>query len=158
MNAITHVANEKLVKAESQIKDALIAFAGALTGMEKADQPAALDVITQMKKVTEEVYDRLRSRCLDQAILDGHKVTEKGTYEASYNGFTVRAIPTRTGTDPKKLEAKLRALKLEPSAWMDTTLVYKVNDAKLMPLIEDGRLKLEEVAYDKSYRVELERA
>lgn len=156
MSAI--VKSESLALAESKVKEALVAFAQALAVMEKAEQPAALDVITQLKKVSEEVYDRLRGRVLDQTILEGQKITEKGTYEANISGWVMRAIPTKTGTDPKKLEARIRACGLNPANYMDPTITYKVNATKLAGLVAEGKFTYADVAYDPAYRVQLERS
>lgn len=147
----------ELVSAKTMVQAALIDFAAALSGLAAADRPEAFDIATQFKKVTEEVYDRLRDKLLADVEATGSVVTEKGTREAHYPSFTVRAIPTRTGTDPKKLEARLRSLGIDPAVVMDATITYKVNPAKLANLVAAGTLKYDEVAYEPGFRIQLER-
>ena len=146
-----------LADEKSKLFTALSGYATALSNLTPEQVPAAMDMTTQLKKLAEEVYDRLRDRILQTVRKEGQVVTEKGSMAMSTGGFKVSAIPTKTGTDPKKLEAKLRALGMEPSAHMDATVTYKVNQFKLGALLESGALKLTDVAYDPSFRVQVER-
>lgn len=157
MPDITPVQNTTLTLAKTQVQAALIDFAAALSGLTAADRPEALDIATQFKKVTEEVYDRLRDKLLADVGSGGAIITEKGTKELGLGDYVVRAIPTRTGTDPKKLEAKLRALGRDPAHYMDATITYKVSPMRLAGLVAEGVLKLEEVAYEPGFRIQLER-
>lgn len=146
-----------LADEKSKLFTALSGYATALSNLTPEQVPAAMDMTTQLKKLAEEVYGRLRDRILENVKANGQVVSEKGSMSMGVGGFKVSAIPTKTGTDPKKLEAKLRALGKDPSAHMDSTITYKVNIFKLGALIESGALALADVAYDPAYRVMVER-
>lgn len=146
-----------LADEKSKLFTALSGYATALSNLTPEQVPAAMDMTTQLKKLAEEVYGRLRDRILENVKENGQVVSEKGSMSMGVGGFKVSAIPTKTGTDPKKLEAKLRALGKDPASYMDATITYKVNIFKLGVAVEGGLLKLEDVAYDPAYRVMVER-
>lgn len=146
-----------LADEKNKLTTALQGWAAALAQLTPEQVPAALDMAVQFKKLGTEVYDRLRDRVLARVKANGSYVGEKGSMQDSVGGFKLSAIPTKSGTDPKKLEAKLRSLKLDPAVSMEATVSYKVDAAKLNKLVAEGTLSLEDVAYDPSYRVSVER-
>jgi hypothetical protein len=146
-----------LADEKTKLFAALSGYASALSNLTPEQVPAAIDMTLQLKKLAEEVYERLRDRLIKDTQEKGYKATDKGTMEQSIGGFKVRAIPTKTGTDPKKLEAKLRALGMQPENYMDATMALKVNAGKLALLVATKTLTLADVAYDPSFRVQVER-
>jgi hypothetical protein len=146
-----------LADEKNKLTTALQGWASALARLTPEQVPAALDMASQFKKLGTEVYDRLRDRVLERVKANGQIVGEKGSMQDSVGGFKLSAIPTKSGTDPKKLEAKLRALGKDPANYMDATVTYKVNEGKLNLLLQTGTLTKEDVAYDPAYRVSVER-
>ena len=146
-----------LADEKNKLFTSLQGWATALSKLTPEQVPAALEIASSFKKLGVEVYDRLRDRVLEEVKKNGSVTSEKGSMAASVGGFKATAIPTKTGTDPKKLEAKLRALGMEPSVGMDAQITYLVNKEKLASLVAGGALTLADVAYDPSYRVQVER-
>lgn len=149
------LANEK-----NTLMAALSTFAGVLGNLTPEQVPAAFEIADTMKGLSEEIRDRLRKRLLEEVQKNGEKVTDKGSMRSSIAGFKVSAIPTKTGVDPKKLEALLRRLRVDPTVAMDAKITYTVSDAKLMKAVEEGKLTTEDVAacrYDPSYRLDVSR-
>lgn len=139
---------------------ALRSFGAALGTITDEDVPAAYEMVAKLEKMLEEARELLKSRALLYLNVNGVKVTQGGTAAANVGGHVLRAVPMRTGTDPKKLEKLLRTKKLDPAAHMDATLSFKVNPKKLEKLVEDGVLSeadMQAVAYDKAYRIEVKR-
>lgn len=146
-----------LADEKNKLFPALVGWAEALSKLEPAQIPQALDMAIQFKKLGEDVYKNLRDKLLVAVKRDGEKVSEKGSMKASVGGYGVMAIPTKTGTDPGKLERRLRSLSMDPSAHMDARITYHVAPGKLSLLVEKGVITLEEVAYDPAFRVQVER-
>ncbi len=70
------------------------------------------------------------------------------------------AIPTKTGTDPAKLETMLRAKGLDPIICMDTEVRYKLNPTKALRAVVGGQISqadLDSCAYDPAFRVQVAR-
>lgn len=121
---------------------------------------AAMEFLKSLEEAAEGLKTTLGARVKEEVRANGHQVTDKGTTEWVVGGYVLRAIPTRTGVDPKKLEARLRAKGREPSLCMDATIAFKVNEGKLAAAVERGDLTAEEVAackYDLNFRLEAER-
>jgi hypothetical protein len=139
---------------------ALQAFGSALGQLADGDVPAAYELTAQAEKMLEEVRGLLKTRAMLWLNVNGQKVTDKGTMEGSVSGFSVRAIPMRTGLDPKKLEQTLRAKKLDPNSQMKPTITYKVDEAKVAVLVSEGKLSpadLEACKYEPSWRLEVKK-
>jgi hypothetical protein len=148
------LSNEK-----NKLMAALSSFASALSNLTPEQVPAAFEMADNMKDLSEEVRTRLRDRLLTELDTYGEQYTDKGSRSMSLGGFKIAAIPTRTGVDPKKLEALLRRLKLDPTVAMDAKVTYAVNQTKVMQAISDSKLTAEDVAacqYDKAFRVQVE--
>jgi hypothetical protein len=124
--------------------------------------PQAYSALTQATTVLEMHTNELKSRLLLEATARGERYTEAGstrfTAEVDGTRYLVSAIPTRTGPDPRKLEAALRNRHLIPGEWMDEVKSYKVNPYKFGRLVEEGILSTADVAavqYEKSYRLQV---
>lgn len=150
-----------LADEKGRLFTALGSYATALSNLTEEQVPEAFEMTDKLNKLAEEVRDRLRSKLLAWLAEHGEVVTEKGSKAGVVGGFKVSAIPTRTGIDPKKLEALLRRLKLDPNTHMKTTLSYAVDDAKVMALVQAGRLTVEDLnncKYSESFRIAVEKA
>jgi hypothetical protein len=118
----------------------------------------AVLLVRAMEKALEQAEDVLIERAIDVVRATGKRETDKGTMSVVLGAHTLRAIPTRTGTDPKKLEAHLRTKGVNPDVCMDATITYKVNDDKLKQAVASGKLTPDEVdacKYDTNYRLEV---
>ena len=134
--------------------------AGQLAALPPERYGEAMEFLTFIEKATEGLRTTFGERVKEQVIKDGAQTTEKGTREWAMNGYLIRAIPTRTGVDPKKLEARLRAKGHDPAVAMDQTIAYKVNEAKLAAAIALGKLTQAEAdgcKYELNYRLQVER-
>lgn len=120
----------------------------------------AMEFLSFIEKATEGLKTTFGERVKEAALANGSKTTDKGTHEWLIGGYTIRAIPTRTGVDPKKLEARLRAKGLDPAVAMDQTIAYKVNEGKLATAIASGKLTREEAdgcKYELNHKLSVER-
>ena len=149
-----------LADEKTKLFTALNSYANALAQLSNEQVPAAFDMTDQLKDLAEEVRARLRDRLLLLVQAQGRTITDKGSMTTETGGFKVTAIPTRTGIDPKKLEAMLRRKSIALEKVMDATLTYKTNDAKLQDALGTQLLTLAEVKsceFDKAFRVKVER-
>lgn len=115
-------------------------------------------LVRAMKKALEQAEDTLAARVSDVVRATGKRETDKGTMSVALGAHTLRSIPTRTGTDPKKLEAHLRTKGIAPEVCMDATITYKINDEKVKLAMSAGKIvpaDLEACTYDTKYRVEV---
>lgn len=155
------MSNIVLADEKGKLFNALGSYASALSNLSDEQVPEAFEMTDKLGKLAEEVRDRLRSRLLKWVKETGATVTEKGSRANSIGGFRVSAIPTRTGIDPKKLEALLRRLALDPAVGMTPTITYAVNEEKVMALVESGRLTTEDLnncRYSESFRIQVEKS
>lgn len=103
-------------------------------------------------------FDKLaRQRVLDFVLTKGVKTTDAGSMELDLgNGRVQPLLVQRSGTDPKKFEAMIRAKQLSVADNMDAEVKYKFNENKAAALIALGKMTIEELdtcAYEVSYRV-----
>lgn len=120
----------------------------------------AMEFLETISKAVEGLRTTFGSRVEETVITWGTRTTEKGTMEWVTNGYLVRASPTRTGTDPKKLEAKLRAKGIDPSLHMDSKVTFAVNERKLGVLLAAGLVteaEVEACKYELNYRLSVKR-
>lgn len=137
-------------------------IAGTLTALadvvgsavEMKDVFPAFVVVKDLEKVSKDLYDNLRKKIIAEAVNHGEAVPEtKGTLRV-YNGDQFISIsPQRTGYDPKKVEAAIRAKGRDPAQLMDAVVTYKVNDAKLEASDLFTTDELDILKYDLDYRV-----
>ncbi len=137
---------------------AMQGLADWLSKVEPDEFGAALNLIKSLTGALENAEGLVKNRAVEMVRTKGNRETEKGTYSLQLGAYTVRAIPTRTGVDSKKLEAHLRGRGIEVTKAMDATLTYKVNEGKLATCLAEGVLSQSEVdgcKADTSYRVEV---
>lgn len=145
-----------LADEKAKLFTALNSYANALANLSDEQVPAAFDMTDQLRDMAEEVRTRLRDRILLYVQAKGRQLTDKGSMTAESGGFKLTAIPTRTGIDPKKLEALLRRKGIDPAVAMDATITYKVNMGKLATCsLTPGELTA--CSYDKAFRVQVDK-
>lgn len=149
-----------IVLAKTSVQSAMQMLAQALSNVDDSQLPAAIDFLNQLVKTVTDNNEVLRERALAYTRQYGAPVTDKGTLETQVGSHVLRAIPTRTGYDPKLVGPMLRGFKLQPEAGMDPTITYKVNPGKLEALVKAGTVdedRMEECRYPLSYRLEVTR-
>lgn len=151
------MSNIVLADEKNKLFTALSSYATALANLTDEQVPQAFDMTDQLEDLAKEVRTRLRDRLLLYVQANGTKATDKGSMKAEAGGYRLVAIPTRTGIDPKKLEALLRRKGIDPAGVMDTTITYKVNLAKLSTTSCLTQTELDACLYDKAFRVEVAR-
>jgi len=136
------------------------AFAGVSTVLSGPIAPkvagAALSAMREVAKISADIEKVAKGRVLELVTHKGEVVTDKGTRRYVEDGYVFEARPSRSGTDPKKLEALFRAKGLDPERGMDTVITYKVSEHKLFHAIERGDLTTAEVEackYEESWTV-----
>lgn len=145
-----------LKNEREQMQVTMRQFAAALGRLTDEQVPAALDVVRQLVDLSDEFKNTVRTRAIQLLQAAGTKVTDKGSLQVLIGGYKLTAIPTRTGLDPKKLETVLRRRGLDPTAGMNPTVTYKVDQQKVDKLVAEGKLTqgdLEAATYEESYRV-----
>lgn len=86
----------------------------------------------------------------------GSQTTEKGQRELVVDGWKLQMRPYRTGYDPKKLEALIRARGKDPANYMSTKLTYEVSEDGCNKLVDKKLLtpdELETCRHDESWTV-----
>lgn len=102
---------------------------GALTPRQLAVGVARLQAAYD---ALENILKNLKAKITALVLTEGTQVTEKGSRQLRVDGAGVLTIrPHRTGLDPKKVEALLRAKGKSPGDFMDAVVAYKVNEGKL---------------------------
>lgn len=152
---------ERVTAAPIVFADVLntLARLGSLLGAVTDEQvPHSVQFLRQLETAVETASRMVRDRALLYLNVHGQQVTDKGTKEVELGGYRLRAVPMRTGLDPKKVEAMLRMKHIPPEMHMQSTIVYKVDEAKLSKLVESkqvNQVDLDACQYDKTYRVEV---
>lgn len=149
-----------LVTHQSALTMVLRQFADKLSTLADEEVPEAYEMADAFARALEHAKVGLRDRALMYLNVHGKKVTDKGTVETAVGEYLVRAIPTRTGYDPKKVEGMLRRRGLDPVAGMDPTITYRVNGPKLEELRAGGHITdgdLQSCKYSEGFRVEVKR-
>lgn len=151
-------ALERIDESRRLVNHALQNLATTLTGVVMPEALApALTTIRETEKTLEGLGGVAKSLTI-HILKDAGELVEgtKGTYRYVIGDDVLSMRPTRTGTDPKKLEAWLRARNLEPSKYMDATVTYKTSELGTQQLLKEGQLThddLEELEYDESWAV-----
>lgn len=138
------------------------AFAGLAEMLSAEVVPApvlagVMYVLRDAKKVEGSLEELAKGRIVSLLKEQGTVKSDKGARELAVNGWKLSMKPYRTGIDPKKLEALLRAKKLEPASFMDTAITYSVNEQKLGVLVAHKHLtsdELETCNYTESWTVD----
>jgi hypothetical protein len=87
----------------------------------------------------------------------GQQVGEGNARALQLGGWEVKMRPYRTGFDPKKLEALLRAMGKNPESFMRTDLTYSIDEGGIKRLIDHKVLtpdELETCRYAESWTLE----
>jgi hypothetical protein len=119
---------------------------------------SASEFLGRMSDMVEAARETLGSRVKAQVLEHGTQKTDKGTKAWVVGGYELVAIPTRTGTDPKRLEARLRMKGIDPSRYMDMKITYAVSETKLQQALTDGAITAADLSlckYDLNYRLDV---
>lgn len=99
-----------------------------------------------------------RDRMLALIKEKGQKETDAGTLRYREGGMVFEARPLKTGLDPKKVEALLRAKGVTHiEQYMTPTISYTMNDATRSLILRDGKMteaELDTCRYGESYAVQ----
>lgn len=108
------------------------------------------------KNIEPTVKDRIVRMLKEHGVVS----TEKGSRRlATGNGpedMVLFMKPYRTGVDPTRLEALLRAKQLKPAKYMFEIPTYKINPVGINKLLEDGLVtqdELDDCQYKESWTV-----
>ncbi len=143
---ITDLATVKSKPQVPSLKMRINAVAEGLAAVAKivagpATPTQMMSVMSQLKSWSSAVSDIekiAKKQILLVLQMEGEKVTDKGSLRLEKDGVRFEARPHRTGVDPKKLEALLRAKKLNVEGWMTPTITYKVNEENVVELRTRG--------------------
>ncbi len=141
------LAKVTLVSVSDTIANSLKLVAAYLS---KELTPKALsDVffkLDELEKALQEMRENVKDRIKEAVKADGTKVPETlGSISLDVGNHKWNIRPTRTGYDPKKVEAALRSKDLQPADWMQTDIKYKVDETKFPKLVEKGIFTTEEL-------------
>lgn len=148
----------KLYENKNKFWLALAEFTQSINSLSQDEIPHAYQFADDLVKVADELKDALRNDLVEHAEAHGDRVGDKGTREAAMGDKVVRIIPTRTGIDPKLLEAVMRHNGIDHTTHMTPYMTYKVDYDKVNALVNAGRLTLSQVEscrYPKAYRVQV---
>lgn len=101
--------------------------------------------VASLVSALDDIKKALRNRMLEAIVARGKTITDKGTKVLKVEGWELEARPQRTGVDAAKLESLLRARGADPTCHMQSTISYKVDDAKLQAAVAAGVISAEEV-------------
>jgi hypothetical protein len=155
------MADSIVPAAQSQLLTSLRAFADQLANLPDEDVPLAFEAMDQGKALFDEGRERFRQKLLDKLQQSGERVGDKGSLAMEIGTRRVAAIRTKTGYDPKLVEAMLRRRGLAVEAWMLPTIAYKVSDEKLATGLQEGKFTaadLEGCRYSETFRLEVKHA
>jgi len=141
-------------RINQDLKDLAIAMSGELDAHRATE---ALLLVRETDKILKNYDKVVKARVQELLLSEGEVVTDKGSRGMTVNGWSLFMKPTRTGVDPKKFEAMLRAKGLDPENFMDTSIVYSFNEQKALDAVAKKRITQEELAsckYDLSWTVE----
>jgi hypothetical protein len=132
-----------------------IRLAREIQAVTSNDQLAAcMDRMASWTDSLDKLQTFVRTKVKEIVERYGEVTTEKGSKVLQTDNYEIPMRPTRTGTDPKKLERLLRNKGVDVSAAMDASITYKVNTDKIKTCLQNRMLTDEEIEtceYDKSY-------
>lgn len=113
-----------------------------------------LDALEDTKK---NARARVLSHCLEHGVPVGASGQSRELDLGE--GFVQRVTVQKSGTDPKKFEAMLRARNVSVARYMDTALTYKLKQGTASEdlAVEEGLVTMDELKalqYEPSYRVD----
>lgn len=124
---------------------ALQSLAASVASMTTATAPIVWDTVKRMEQLTKEYVEMTRTRIIDIVSSKGRKVTEAGTMRLHQSGYVLEIQPSGGHYGAKEVQALLAAKGLAPTAGMDTTIKYTVNEGKLADLIAKKKLTQDEL-------------
>jgi hypothetical protein len=148
-----------LTKPVGFLNDGIGALAQALSDENLA--PRTLGIVLKEARGYAETLKKLgdTARMLTIARLKkfGQPVPDtKSIMWVAEDGTKFTMHPTKSGTDPRKLEALLRAKGAKPALYMQETRTYEVDPVKLKEALDNETLTLDELKtceYDESWTV-----
>lgn len=146
--------------AKQGMQSAMQRFAVALTNLPVEDSPDVLQFLRRLETMAEDTKKIAHERILLYLTAKGETVGEKGSVMAELGGKKVTAIPTRSGTDPKKVAALLiaKGYRNYEKEFFSVKIAYEMRAEDLAALLANNTLTADEVAacaYDKNYRVDV---
>lgn len=144
-----------------RVSQALMQLGGALAQVRPEQYGEVLTTIKSFEGVLEAAQVNLDNKIKALVQANGKVETEKGTKRLEVGGYTLGIVPTRTGYDPKRVEALLRAKGHQPDVGMDPVITYRVNETRLKGGVALGQLtedELETCRYDLKFKVEVTKA
>lgn len=128
-------------------------LASTISDLALPDVAPVHDHLATMIKAMEQLKDLMEARVIEAVRRDGQQVSEKGSMSMLAGNTELRIQPTRTGLDPKRLEAKLRAKGIEPGKFMRQKVTFEIDPVKvkgLSSVLSDAEVK--SCMYDLNYR------
>lgn len=149
--------SQGLAPVAQNFRAALESLSNALTRVTPAELPAARGVVKQLQDVSKHLYEHIKDQIVDYVREHGKEIANsKGGLEAYIPGVLepLKVGLHRTGVDPRKLEALLRAKELKVELCMVPKISFAVDDEKVAAAVEAGKLTEAEVAtcfYDETW-------
>lgn len=135
-------------------------YLGAVLGDKnlKPDVASRIHDATSEYSTELEKFDRLaRARVVDFVSKHGKRISDAGSMELDLgNGMVQPMLVQKSGHDPKKVEAMLRAKNLSVDDYMDIEVKYKYSEGKAAVLVASKKItadELETCRYETTYRV-----
>lgn len=137
----------------------MLTAAIALPGLTPIQRCANHDYVAFLQDALEEAKTLARGFVLDIALKEGKHVGANGQSRALAlpGGLVQRVTLSRSGLDPKKFEAALRAKKADVTKYMAQEIVYKLSETSRVKAIDDKLFtedELKALEYPPSYRVD----
>lgn len=135
-------------------------LAQEIAGLEPTQYGAYWEVVLGLESSFTQLREMMQDRALARVRTEGTRTTEKGTMDLATDEHLLRAIPTRTGVDPKVFEARLRAKRIDPAVWMRTKITYEWDPDKSPGVVAAGVMtatELDSCKYKPSYRLQVTR-
>lgn len=148
-----------ITEASSKLGDSALRAVADLLSMDLT--PGAIGAIHAQLGAWEKNIKDLQSNTKQRLVAllkdKGQVVTNKGSRELLVDGYRIRCKPYRSGVDPKKLEALVRAKGLDPEQIMQQVITYDLDPVKLGIAVEKKLISSDEAAtcvYDESWTLE----
>lgn len=129
-------------------------ISGSLSNVELA---ATFDALKDAEKVVEDLQTNLKARLVEQVKQLGKQSTERGSLRLEADGWEIEARVSRTGYDPRKVEALLRAKNLDVPSYMTTKITFAVDEARLQAAALTNKLTQDELdtcRYESGYTLQ----
>ena len=114
--------------------------------------------VKQWEGLVKDVGNVAKEMIKSMVLEKGKQTTDKGSRELVVAGYQLEVRPHRTGLDPAKVQALLKAKGLDFEVGMDADISWKVNEQKLALAVEiKKQLTEDEVVscqYDESWSVQ----